>query len=112
MSDLSKSNANHGKLLAQSILLANKVIDELSQTVEINQKQISDLYQKNEFVSHVAKQNQDDIRKFKEAEGWQNPKNMLSLKMLLQCGAKGLTTFRVNLHFAQVRASILGQNSR
>lgn len=27
--------------------------------------------------------------KFKEAEGWQNPKNMLSLKMLLQCGAKG-----------------------
>ena len=79
MSDLSKSNANHGKLLAQSILLANKVIDELSQTVEINKKQISDLYQKNEFVSHVAKQNQDDIRKFKEAEGYIEALRLCSL---------------------------------
>ena len=79
MSELSKSDGNHRKLLAQSILLANKVIDELSQTVETNQKQISDLYLKNEFVSHVAKQNQDEIRKFKEAEGYIEALRLCSL---------------------------------
>ena len=74
MSDLSKDNSNYRRSLAQLNLLTTKVINQLSETVDNhieNQKQINlDLYRKNEFVSHVAKQNQDELQKRREAEGY------------------------------------------
>jgi len=74
MSNLSKDNSSYKRLLAQFNLMATKVINELSETVEThieNQEQTNlDLYQKNEFVFHVAKQNQDELQRLKEAEGY------------------------------------------
>tara|TARA_A100001391_G_scaffold157965_1_gene116252 strand:- start:27 stop:482 length:456 start_codon:yes stop_codon:yes gene_type:complete len=83
MSNLSKDNSSYKRLLAQFNLMATKVINELSETVEThieNQEQTNlDLYQKYEFVHHSAKETQDRVRRLEEAEGYIEAVRLCSL---------------------------------